>query len=179
MKNQVSLAVTLAAAVFIAGCTCNEPSPQGGDKQSGPIESPSAGAILQKDLLAAPAVHVMPKGCVSSDPKVVEEGKIFFNELNNKSGKFAQYGKDQEFGNCVACHQIEKANGYGNIGPDLSNYHENFIKSGGRTTEFVYQKIADARIDNPETVMTINLTTKLLTEQQVCSIVSYIVSDKK
>ncbi|MEJ2372599.1 MAG: sulfur oxidation c-type cytochrome SoxX, partial [Sulfurimonas sp.] len=86
--------------------------------------------------------------------------------------------KPKQYGNCVACHNIEGAKGAGNIGPDLSDYKANFIDSGARDNQFVYQKIADARIDNPTTHMTINLTTNLFNEREICDITSYIVSPK-
>jgi sulfur-oxidizing protein SoxX len=87
-------------------------------------------------------------------------------------------GKPKQYGNCVACHNIEGAKGAGNIGPDLTGYKKHFVDSGARNHQFVYQKIADARIDNPDTHMTINLTTKLFTPREVCDITSYIVSPK-
>jgi sulfur-oxidizing protein SoxX len=174
-KGTTALIAVACVAAIMAGCKCDAPSAA---EQKGPIESPSAAKQLASDPLGAPVTFSMPQGCVTTDKEAIEEGKIFFNELNNKSGKYPQYSKDQEFGNCVACHQIEKANGYGNVGPDLTKYHENFIKSGGRTPAFVYQKIADPRIDNPETSMTVNLTTKLMTEKQICAIMSYIFSEK-
>ena len=53
-----------------------------------------------------------------------------------------------------------------------------FIDSKVRTPEWVYQKVADARIDVPTTHMTINLTNGLMSEQEICEIVSYIISAK-
>ena len=52
------------------------------------------------------------------------------------------------------------------------------MKSGARGNQFVFQKIADARIDNPKTHMTINLTTRLFTPREICDMASYIVSPK-
>jgi sulfur-oxidizing protein SoxX len=52
------------------------------------------------------------------------------------------------------------------------------MDSGARKAEFVYQKIADARIDNPVTHMTINMTNGLMNEREVCDLASYIVSTK-
>ena len=136
-----------------------------------------ATAILLKDALKPPTKYVMPAGCVSADSKAVENGKILFNNLNNASGKFGPDTK-KLYGNCIACHEIENGEGYGNIGPSLKDYNTNFIKSGARSYEWVYQKIADARIANPETVMTINLTSGLLNEREVCDLMSYVVSQK-
>ncbi|HIP20197.1 MAG TPA: sulfur oxidation c-type cytochrome SoxX, partial [Sulfurimonas sp.] len=87
-------------------------------------------------------------------------------------------GKNKQYGNCVACHNIEGARGAGNIGPDLTGYKATFVDSGVRDNKFVFQKIADPRIDNPDTHMTVNLTTKLFTPAEICDITSYIVSPK-
>ncbi|SFV59674.1 Sulfur oxidation protein SoxX [hydrothermal vent metagenome] len=53
-----------------------------------------------------------------------------------------------------------------------------FVDSGVRSNKFVFQKIADPRIDNADTHMTVNLTTKLFTTKEICDITSYIVSPK-
>ncbi len=144
------------------------------------IELPDAKAILKKDIeqTGEPQKYKMPKDCITTEKEALDEGKIFFNNINNGSGKFAQYDKEKNFGNCVACHNIKGADGYGNLGPDLTKYHENFIKSGARDVEWVYQKIADPRIDNKNTVMTVNLTTKLMSERELCNVLSFILSDK-
>ncbi|MDD4883885.1 sulfur oxidation c-type cytochrome SoxX [Sulfuricurvum sp.] len=151
------------------------------------IESPDATAILKKDALPAPAHYTMPEGCITEDAAAIARGKYIFHNLNGKDAKepapeglvkILPNGKEKQFGNCVACHNIEGAKGYGNIGPDLTNYKELFMKSGVRNAQFVYQKIADARIDNPTTHMTINLTNGLMNEREVCDLASYIVSKK-
>jgi sulfur-oxidizing protein SoxX len=53
------------------------------------------------------------------------------------------------------------------------------IDTKARDAQFVYQKIADPRIDNANTHMTVNLTTGLFTEQEICDYTAYVVSDKK
>ena len=153
------------------------------------IESPDATAILQKDALPAAKVFVMPEGCVSNDAAAIARGKYLFHNLNGKdakenppeglSRKMADGKTEKQYGNCVACHNIEGAKGYGDIGPDLSNYKKLFMDSGARNPQFMYQKIADARIDNPKTHMTINLTNALFNEREVCDLVSYIAATKK
>ncbi len=154
---------------------------------SSAIEEPSASEIIAKDLLGPAKTYTMPKGCITNDADAIARGKYIFHNLNGKKAKAEApkglvkklpNGKPKQFGNCVACHNIEGAKGGGNIGPDLSNYNEHFIKTGARDNAFVYQKIADARIDNPNTHMTINLTTGLFTEREICDIASYIVSVK-
>lgn len=155
------------------------------------VESPDATKILEKDRLAPPKSYKMPKNCITKDPLAIARGKYIFHNLNGKKAKskppkgLPKYivvngkKKPKQYGNCVACHKIEGAKGYGNIGPDLTNYKKHFIDSGARSYQFVFQKIADARIDNPNTHMTINLTTGLFNKKEICEITSYIVSEKK
>jgi sulfur-oxidizing protein SoxX len=152
------------------------------------VETPDAKQIIQKDLLGPAKTYTMPAGCITTDPDAIARGAFIFHNLNGKkakgdapkglSKKLAN-GEPKQFGNCVACHNIEGAKGGGNIGPDLSHYKEYFVDSGARSGAWVFQKIADARIDNPETTMTVNLTTGLFTEKEICEIASYIVADKK
>jgi sulfur-oxidizing protein SoxX len=165
---------------------------------SSAIERPDASKLIQKDLLEPAKTFTMPSGCITDDKDAIARGSFIFHNLNGKkakknppkglSRKQMKPGKTylpqdkipaKQYGNCVACHNIEGAKGAGNIGPDLTNYNEFFIKTGTRTNQFVYQKIADPRVDNPDTHMTINLTTKLFTEREICDIASYIVSIKK
>lgn len=152
------------------------------------IESPDAVAILKKDALPAAKVHPMPEGCISSDPAAIARGQYIFHNLNGKDAKENPPqglsrknadGKEKQYGNCVACHNIEGAKGYGNIGPDLTSYKRLYVESGVRNAEFVYQKIADPRIDNPESHMTVNLTNGLMNEREVCDLASYIFAEKK
>lgn len=151
------------------------------------IESPDAAAILKKDALPAAKTYAMPAGCVTEDAAAIERGKYIFHNLNGKDAKenppegLARKladGKDKQYGNCVACHNIEGAKGYGNIGPELNNYKALYIDNGARNAQFVYQKIADARIDNPTSHMTINMTNGLMNEREICDLTSYIVSKK-
>ncbi|MCK9473249.1 sulfur oxidation c-type cytochrome SoxX [Sulfurimonas sp.] len=151
------------------------------------IEVPDASKIIEKDLLAPVGIYKMPKGCVTDDPKAIARGSYMFHNLNggNAKGeapeglkKVDANGEDKQYGNCVACHNIEGAVGGGNVGPDLTAYSEMFVKTGIRDRQFVYQKIADPRVDNPNTNMTVNLTTKLFNEREICDMTSYILSPK-
>jgi len=162
------------------------------------IETPNASKKIAKDLLGPAKVYKMPMGCISNDKNVIARGEFIFHNLNGKkakknppkglarkqkvAGKTYKPGDKipaKQYGNCIACHNIEAARGAGDIGPDLTNYNEYFIKSGTRTNQWVYQKIADPRVDNANTHMTVNLTTGLFTEREICDITSYIVSIKK
>ncbi|MCJ7764402.1 MAG: sulfur oxidation c-type cytochrome SoxX [Thiovulaceae bacterium] len=166
---------------------------------SSAIESPDASKIIAKDALAPAKVYDMPKGCISTDKDVIARGEFIFHNLNGgkvkkkdlpaglaqkqmKPGKTYLPGDkipNKQYGNCVACHNIEGAEGAGNVGSDLTSYQDMFIKTGTRDNQFVFQKIADARIDNPNTSMTVNLTTGMFTEREICDIASYVVSKKK
>lgn len=151
------------------------------------IESPDATKMIEKDRLAPATVYEMPSGCITTDPKAISRGAFIFHNLNGKKAKMNPpeglsrknaKGKNKQYGNCIACHNIEGAKGAGNIGPDLTNYHGTYMASKVRNNQFVYQKIADPRIDNKNTHMTVNLTTKLFNEREICDITSYIVSPK-
>ncbi|HHB94509.1 MAG TPA: sulfur oxidation c-type cytochrome SoxX [Campylobacterales bacterium] len=153
-------------------------------------DMPDASKILKKDKLAKPTKFTMPKSCKLDDPLAIARGKYIFHNLNGKKAKgtppkgltkfINKNGKKKpkQFGNCVACHNIEDAKGAGNIGPDLSNYKKIFIDTKARDAQFLYQKIADARIDNPKTHMTINLTTKLFNKSEICDLTAYVISEK-
>ncbi len=159
-------------------------------------DMPDASKLIEKDKLAEPTKYTMPKGCVSSDAASIARGEYIFHNLNGKKAKatppkglvkfIEKKGKDgkvkkkpKQFGNCVACHNIEGAKGGGNIGPDLTGYKAMFMDTKVRDDQFVFQKIADPRIDNPNTHMTVNLATKLFNEQEICDLASYVVSEKK
>lgn len=183
MKKAVKtgvLTLSVVSAVILAGCAASTPDTP---SSVAAVESPDGLKTLNSDLLGEAKTYQMPANCVKTDKASVERGRLFFNELNNESNVSSKYGmsypKSKNFGNCVACHQIEKANGYGNIGPDLSKYHEVYVKTGARKPEWVFQKIADPRVDNKDTAMTVNLTTKLMGENEICDLVSYLFADKK
>ena len=159
-------------------------------------DMPEATKMIEKDMFPAAKEYTMPKSCDLTDAKAIARGEYMFHNLNGKKAKkpapeglvkfVEKKGKDgkvkkkpKQFGNCVACHNIEGAKGAGNIGPSLEGYKAMFIDTKTRDAQFVYQKIADPRIDNPKTHMTVNLTTGLFTEQEICDFTAYIVSDKK
>ena len=159
-------------------------------------DMPDATKMIEKDLFPAAKKYTMPKSCDLTDAKAIARGEYMFHNLNGKKAKkpapeglvkfIEKKGKDgkvkkkaKQFGNCVACHNIEGARGAGNIGPDLTGYKAMFIDTKARDAQFVYQKIADPRIDNPNTHMTVNLTTGLFTPEEICDYTAYVVSEKK
>jgi len=159
-------------------------------------DMPEATKMIKKDLFPKATEHTMPKSCNLTDPKAIARGEFMFHNLNGKKAKgklpeglskfVEKTGKDgkvkkksKQYGNCIACHDIEGSRGAGNIGPSLVNYKSLFLDTKARNTQFVYQKIADPRIDNANTHMTVNLTTKLFNEQEICDYTAYVVSEKK
>ena len=155
---------------------------------SGVIEKPDASKMIERDILAPVQKYTIPTDCITQDKEAIARGRFIFHNLNEKkAAKKAPKGllnknsdgSIKQYGNCVACHNIENAIGAGNIGPDLSNYLSYYIKTGARDTQFLYQKIADARVDYLKTNMTINLTTNLLNEREICDIASYILTKKQ
>lgn len=159
-------------------------------------DMPEATTMIEKDLFPEAKEYAMPKTCNLNDPKAIARGEYMFHNLNGKKAKkpapeglvkfIEKKGKDgklkkkaKQFGNCVACHNIEGARGAGNIGPSLTGYKAMFIDTKARDAAFVYQKIADPRIDNPNTHMTVNLTTGLFTPEEICDYTAYVVSNKK
>ncbi|QSZ42000.1 sulfur oxidation c-type cytochrome SoxX [Sulfurimonas aquatica] len=173
MKKTVMISLLVTASLFAAD-------------YSSVIEKPNASKMIEKDLFPGATTYKMPANCVTDDKDSIARGAFMFHNLNGKKAKKnppkglsrKQNGKNKQYGNCVACHNIEGAIGAGNIGPDLTGYKSMFIESGARDNQFVYQKIADPRVENPNTHMTVNLATKLFNEKEICDLTSYIVSKK-
>jgi sulfur-oxidizing protein SoxX len=173
MKKTFMMSLLVSASLF-------------GADYSALVESPNASKMIEKDLLAPATTYTMPAGCITDDADAIARGSFIFHNLNGDKVKGKtpkglakkENGITKQYGNCVACHNIEGAKGAGNIGPDLTAYNANFMESGARNNQFVFQKIADPRIDNPETHMTVNLTTKLFNVREICDITSYIISKK-
>lgn len=154
-----------------------------------------ASKMIEKDLFAGPTTYKMPKSCDLTDAGAIARGEYMFHNLNGKKGKnppaglarfIEKKGKDgkvkkvpKQYGNCVACHDIEGSKGAGNIGPSLISYKAFFLDTKVRDAQYVYQKIADPRVDKADTHMTVNLTTGLFNEQEICDYTAYVVSEKK
>jgi sulfur-oxidizing protein SoxX len=149
-------------------------------------DMPDASKIVKKDLIDGPTKFTMPKDCKLDSLEGIARGKYLYHNLNSKAAKdpapkgLTEPKKDEvkAYGNCVACHNIEGAVGGGTVGPPLGDYFKNMIETKARDAQFVYQKIADPRIDNEESSMTINLTSKMFNEQEVCDLTAYVLQVK-
>ena len=106
-------------------------------------DMPEATKMIEKDMFPAAKEYTMPKSCDLTDAKAIARGEYMFHNLNGKKAKkpapeglvkfVEKKGKDgkvkkkpKQFGNCVACHNIEGAKGAGNIGPSLEGYKAMF-----------------------------------------------------
>jgi len=151
-------------------------------------DMPDASKIVKDDLIPSPTKFTIPKDCKLDDLESIARGKYMFHNLNSKNDKkenlpkgmkIPKNGEVKAYGNCVACHNIEGAVGAGTVGPPLINYKANFIDTKVRDAQFVYQKIADPRVDMKTTAMTINLTSKMFDESEVCDVTAYVMQVKK
>jgi sulfur-oxidizing protein SoxX len=151
-------------------------------------DMPDASKIVKDDLIPDATKFTMPKDCKLDDLESIARGEYMFHNLNSKNDKKENLpkgmkapkdGEVKAYGNCVACHNIENAIGGGTVGPPLTNYKANFIDTKVRDAQFVYQKIADPRVDMKNTSMTVNLTSKLFDESEVCDVTAYVMQVKK
>jgi sulfur-oxidizing protein SoxX len=88
----------------------------------------------------------------------------------------AKIFSDIQQGNCAACHCADGVKGCGNIGPSLIKYKKELGEQ--RTRDWIFQKIADARMDNPETVMPPTLSTNTLKPEEAVDLVEFMESLK-
>jgi sulfur-oxidizing protein SoxX len=82
-------------------------------------EMPDATKILEKDLLKPATTYTLPKSCNLNDTASIARGEYIFHNLNGDQAKDAppegivksieKDGKKEpkQYGNCVACHNIE------------------------------------------------------------------------
>ena len=73
-------------------------------------------------------------------------------------------------GRCLSCHVLD-ADGdqAGNVGPNLSSY-----ATSGRSRDYTFQQIWDARAHNPSTIMPPFGSNEVLTRHQIMHIVAYL-----
>jgi L-cysteine S-thiosulfotransferase len=75
-------------------------------------------------------------------------------------------------GSCLACHVMGQAGDAdlpGNVGPDLSE-----IGNAGRTDEWLYNYVYDARVYNPDSVMPPWGTNGLFSDQEIADMVAFL-----
>lgn len=88
----------------------------------------------------------------------------------------AKVFSDIQLGNCAACHCADGVKGCGNIGPSLIKYKKELGEQ--RTRDWLFQKIADARVDNPDSVMPPTLSTNTLKPEEAVDVVEFLESLK-
>jgi sulfur-oxidizing protein SoxX len=112
-----------------------------------------------------------------------------FSDINKPAQKWAEPAgykgskengvkifSDVQQGNCAACHCADGVKGCGDIGPSLVKYKKELGEQ--RTRDWLFQKIADARLDNPETVMPPTLSTNTLKPEEAVDLVEFLESLK-
>ncbi|MBI4666040.1 MAG: sulfur oxidation c-type cytochrome SoxX [Nitrospinae bacterium] len=155
-----TLVMTFVAALFVVAAAL---SPQGWaqekkDAKLGVEALKMSDAELFPDIPAPAKNYESPGGYTSSK----ENGFKIFSDVNQ--------------GNCAACHCADGVKGCGNIGPSLVKYKKDLGKE--RTSSWIYQKVADSRVDNPDTVMPPTITTSVLSAEQVADVAAFLESLK-
>ena len=132
----------------------------------------------EKAVAAAIAKREKAKIEYPADGKLLGDWKS--GEKIAQSGyglRFTDYPPRQPIGgNCYACHQLTKAEvSYGTIGPSLLGYGKvrNFSEAD---TKAVYEKIYDAQAAYPCSNMPRFGTNKVLTIEQIKSLVALVMS---
>lgn len=83
------------------------------------------------------------------------------------SGKDIAFSREK--GNCLACHVIEDGEAPGNLGPPLKNLPSRF-----KSKQQLREQIWDATHSNPETSMPPFGKNKILTADEIDSVVDYL-----
>jgi L-cysteine S-thiosulfotransferase len=93
--------------------------------------------------------------------------------ITGDAAKGAELAADRNRGgSCLACHVMGPAGGAnlpGNVGPDLSE-----IGNGGRTDEWLFNYVYDARVYNPETVMPPWGGHEMFTDEEIRDMVAFL-----
>lgn len=99
----------------------------------------------------------------------VEKGKAIYLQVKIKKGK-------PSAGNCAACHCVTGMEGCGNIGPAFNADFVTKWKEQGDA--WLYAQIADARINNAESVMPPTISTGILKPEDIVHLIAYLKSIK-
>lgn len=86
-----------------------------------------------------------------------------------KEGKSIAF--DVKKGNCLACHAVEGGSLPGNIGPPLVNIKDRFPDKNQLKAQ-----IADATVNNPNTIMPPFGKNNILSEDELAKVVEFIYS---
>lgn len=94
-------------------------------------------------------------------------GSLWAGQAEIEKGKDVVYTRTA--GNCIACHMLPGGELPGNYGPPLIQ-----MKARFPNPEVLREKIYDARIKNPLTIMPPFGAHKMLTEDQIDWLVEYL-----
>jgi len=118
----------------------------------------------QKFISAASAVAF-----ILSAPVVLSSVANAAEASNIKEGKKIAFHRKK--GNCLACHAIKGGTLPGNIGPPLVNMKERFPDKSK-----LKEQIADATVNNPNSIMPPFGSHKILTAKELDKVVDFIYS---
>jgi len=149
--------------------------------------------FVQDETMQQCSMHEnLPPRAISEAIQKREKAKVEYPADGKLMGdwqageKLAQSGYGMRFtdyparnvngGNCYACHQLTKAElSYGTIGPSLLNYGK-IRKFGEAETKAAYEKIYNAQVAYPCSLMPRFGTNKVLTIDQIKDIVALVMS---
>ncbi len=149
------LASVAAAVALISAVTFAADANAQATKRAAPLElKDDASARPWKRYSGWPARDEAKFNTVanSASPPAPTAPRKLSGTITGDAAKGAKLVADRNRGgSCLACHVMGPAGGAdlpGNVGPDLSE-----IGNGGRTDEWLFNYIYDARVYNPETIM--------------------------
>lgn len=96
---------------------------------------------------------------------------LFVPPLNGDVERGRAVAMEPARGNCVACHALPRDAWPGEIGPSLLH-----MKARGLSDEQLYQRVFDARIVNPHTVMPPFGAFRTLSDQEIRDVVAFLKS---
>jgi len=118
----------------------------------------------------AKGVDKFPTIAYQGSPEVRPVQTVKVPNMQGDPAKGKKIAYDRSMGRCLNCHILgEDSNQPGNIGPNLSTFG-----NLGRSDEYIFQQIWDARAHNPNTMMPPFGSNELLSKHQVLHITAYL-----
>jgi len=132
---------------------------------------PGGAEMIPQDVLTMFPCHSEELPCGKIAPPPVEK-VTFKGPLEGDAKRGEAIAINVRYGNCVACHSLPGHEG-GTIGPSLSDYGKR-----GMPLDYIYQRIWDVRVFNPNAFMPIYGPNRVLTDQEIRDVMVFITSSK-
>ncbi len=129
------------------------------------------GTPIPVDLLDNFPCHSAELPCGKLPPPPVERVK-FKEPLQGDAKRGQKIALDLRWGNCVACHELPGTAG-GTIGPSLAAYARKNMPN-----DYTFQRIWDVRAFNADAHMPIYGTNRVLTEDEIRDVMSFLATGK-